>query len=261
MKDRGSNRPNVLVISGFDPTNLAGYGSDIRVISGIGANPVGVVTALTCQVPGKFQGIAEIDGVFFEKQLSLLFSCYKIHTVKIGMVYSEEVIRAVARCLSKRNLFIVIDPLVHATAGAKLLKSSLAGLYRKLLLSRAGLMTPNFPEALFLTGMKEENGPLAVLKKLHSLFSIPVLLKGGHLSGDRCQDYYYDGVQVHLWKRKRAQGIESHGTGCRLSSAIAAYSAMGMNLYQAIDSAEKLMTRLFRKPICLSGRLTLGHSW
>ena len=252
--------PSVLVISGFDPSGHAGYASDIRVVSALGTHPVGVITALTSQVPGKMSCAEAVSPSLLKRQLDLLLDYYEIKAVKIGMLYDASLFPAVSSALKKISVPVVVDPLLHATAGPKLLKKEAFQSYCRTLLPRAGLITPNIPEALFLCGMKKASSPEDLLSRLHALYPSRILLKGGHgKEKNRVVDYYFDGETMCAWARKKRTDLDTHGSGCMLSSAVAGFMAFGLDWIEAIQSAEEYMNMAFLRPLILREGQFLSH--
>jgi len=293
--------PVALVISGFDPANHAGYGSDIRVMTALGVHPVGVITALTAQIPGRFEAAWSVDPGKITQQLNLLFSYYSIRAIKIGMIQSKGVCEAIFPFLQKFSGHIVVDPLRHASAGKALLNKNAHVFFKNKILRLATLVTPNLPEMLWLLGEKQrvcdkykaagvfvgnlndkqkrsrENfceqkvsqplsknfnweSALDLCLKFFDQYKIPVLLKGGHWKENKIlEDIFFDGKKVKRWKRPRLNNLITHGTGCFLSSAITAYLSKGFALIQAVDAAQKKLSRSLQNPIQIDKNNYLSH--
>ena len=252
--------PVALVISGFDPANHAGFGSDIRVMTTLGVHPVGVITTLTVQIPGRFDAAWSVDPKKISKQLQLLFSYYPIRAIKIGMLQSVEVCKAILPFLGQFSGPIVLDPLLHASAGPALLDKNARVLFKNKILRHATLVTPNLPEMLWLLGEKKTFPKLELCLRFFNQFKIPVLLKGGHaLDTKFVEDIFFDGKKTKRWKRPRLKNLITHGTGCFLSSAITAYLARGFKPVGAIDAAQKKLSYSLKNPIQIDKIKYLSH--
>jgi hydroxymethylpyrimidine/phosphomethylpyrimidine kinase len=243
--------PVALVISGFDPANHAGYGGDVRVMTALGVHPVGVITALTAQIPGRFEAAWGVDSKKIAQQLNLLFSYYSIRAIKIGMIQSIEICKILAPFLQKFSGPIVVDPLRHASAGPApvLLNKNAHTFFKNEILGHATLVTPNHPEMEWLLDEKQTMLPKDLCLKFLEQFKVPVLLKGGHGKDKKIvEDIFFDGKKIKRWKRTRLNTLITHGTGCFLSSAIAAYLAKGLELIPAIDAAQKKLSLALKYP-------------
>lgn len=252
--------PSVLVISGFDPSGHAGYASDIRVAAALGAHPVGVISALTSQVPGKMNHAEAVSSSLLKKQLDLLLANYDIKAVKIGMLYDASLFSTVASALKKLSVPVVIDPLVNATAGPSLLKKEAFQSYCRNILPKADLITPNIPEAMLLCGIKKDVPVEELLARFHELYPSRILLKGGHgKDRNKVFDYYFDGEKMCAWARKKMTKLDTHGSGCMLSSAVASFMTFGLDWVEAIQSAEEYMNQAFLNPLILKQGTFLSH--
>lgn len=252
--------PSVLVISGFDPSGHAGYASDIRVVAALGAHPVGVISAMTSQVPGKMTYAEAVSSGLVKKQLELLLETYEIKAVKIGMLYDSSLFSTVTAALKKLSVPVVIDPLMKATAGPSLLKKEAFQSYCRNILSKADLITPNIPEAMQLCGIKKDLPVEELLARLHEVYPLRILLKGGHgKDRNKVFDYYFDGEKMCAWARKKMDNLDTHGSGCMLSSAVASFMAFGLDWVEAIQSAEEYMNQAFLKPLILKQGTFLSH--
>jgi hydroxymethylpyrimidine/phosphomethylpyrimidine kinase len=257
MEKKAKLTPVLLVISGFDPSNQAGYGSDIRTATCLGVHPIGVITALTSQIPGCFKNNFPVQASRLEEQLSLLLSYYSISAIKIGMVYSAAVCEVVYRFIKEIRIPVITDPVLSASAGGSLLNPKAWNAYGKVLRS-SSLLTPNLPEAMQLADTDNAN-PRELGANLHDRYGTAVLVKGGHSKKKTLEDWYYDGKNYYSWKRKKITTINTHGTGCMLSSAIASYCAKGFIFTEAIHRAEAFLTLSFNNPLRIQSRLYLQH--
>jgi hydroxymethylpyrimidine/phosphomethylpyrimidine kinase len=232
MENLRSLYKSVLSIAGSDSGGCAGIQADIKSISACGAYAATVITATTAQ---NTLGVTDIHAIpisHIEKQLEAVFSDIQFGAVKIGMLHSCEVIKMVQEKLYAYDLKnIVLDPVMVTTSGHKLITDDAIACLKKLL-PAVSLMTPNIPEAELLIGVKIDlNSMESTARKIGELFQTSVLLKGGHLETD--SNEMTDVVYVHgtgeilTIKNPRIQTNNTHGTGCSLSSSIAAFLSLG----------------------------------
>ena len=250
---------NVLSIAGVDPSGGAGVLADIKSISAMGAYAAGVVAALTAQNTTAVRGVFPVPASFVREQLDTLFSDVRIDAVKIGMLGEADVVRVVADALRRfKPRWIVIDPVMVAKSGDSLVGKDTVKAIVTELIPLSHVMTPNLPEASVLLGreikdvsqMKEAAVDLYALSNKHCA----VLLKGGHLADASCSDFFYDGKEVTELSAKRIATKNTHGTGCALSSAIAAALAKTDDPIEAIREAKTFITNA----IAASDELTVG---
>ena len=233
---------SVLTIAGSDSGGCAGIQADIKSISACGAYAASVITATTAQ---NTQGITDIHPIpvsHIEKQLDAVFSDIHFDSVKIGMLHSCEVINAVSLKLSEyKAKNIVIDPVMVATSGDKLIADDAINCLKKLLF-QAFLITPNSKEAEILIGHPiDKHNAEATAKEIGMKFKTSVLLKGGHLDNQTKNVfdilYEYATDKIFIIKNNRINTNNTHGTGCSLSSAIAAFLSKGYDLENAVKKA------------------------
>ena len=249
---------NTLSIAGTDPSGGAGMQADLKTFSALGAYGLSVITALLAQNTQGVAGIHQISGDFVAKQLEVLFDDVRVDSVKIGMVGNTEVIRAVAGALKHyRPPYIVLDPVMVATSGDRLLAPDAVAVLRDELLPLVDLITPNLPEAARLLGENEatsEEEMLDQLEKLHRL-SAGVLIKGGHLHGNESVDLLMiDGTTTRLGS-PRVKTQNTHGTGCTLSAGIAALRPQRPDWVSAVSDAKNYLTTA----LAASEVLKVGH--
>lgn len=229
-----------LSIAGSDSCGGAGIQADIKTMTLNGVYAMSAITALTAQNTTGVRDIMEASPRFLEQQLDAVFEDIFPDAVKIGMVSSAELIRAIAAKLRQyeaRN--IVVDPVMVATSGARLIQEEAIQTLTKELLPLATVVTPNVPEAEILTGMEIQTREdmEAAAKKIGDGFGCAVLLKGGHSVND-ANDLLYARGSCRWFEGKRIDNPNTHGTGCTLSSAIAANLAKGFTLEQAVKRAK-----------------------
>lgn len=225
-----------LTIAGSDSSGGAGIQADLKTMTIHGVYAMSAITALTAQNTTGVTGIMEVTPEFLEKQLNAIFTDIRPDAVKIGMVSSAELILMIAKKLKEYNAKqIVIDPVMVATSGARLISEEAIETLKMHLLPMATLVTPNIPEAEVLTGIsiKSSEDMLKAAEQIYSQYHCDVLIKGGHQLND-ANDLLWT-KEEHLWFcGKRIDNPNTHGTGCTLSSAIASNLALGMNMKTAV---------------------------
>jgi len=234
----------VLTIAGSDSSGGAGIQADIKSFSANGVFGMSVITAVTAQNTQGVWAVQDINEDIISKQLAAIFEDIKVAAVKIGMVSRQETIEIVASDLKKyeaRN--IVLDPVMISKSGCALLNPDTCSSLISHLLPLATIVTPNIPEAEEITGMSITNlmQMEQAANKIHSLGPSYVLLKGGHCQGD-ATDILFDGRTFEYFHSPRIATKHTHGTGCTLSSAIAANLAHGYTVSQAVQLAKQYIT-------------------
>lgn len=241
------NYRRVLTIAGSDSGGGAGIQADLKTFSALGVYGMTVITALTAQNTQGVFGIFPVDPSFIEKQLDCVLADIGVDSVKIGMLHSAEVIEVVARALRKFAVpNIVLDPVMVAKGGAKLIEDEAVQALIQELFPLASLITPNLPEAEVLLKEKLEDrlSFKQALGKLKKMGSRAVLLKGGHAEEGQstlCQDFLFYEGETFEFSSTRTHTKNTHGTGCTLSSAIAAGLAQGKNMYQAVSEGRNYL--------------------
>jgi len=223
--------PSVLSIAGSDPSGGAGIQADLKTFAAHGVYGMAVITALTAQNTRAVAGVAAVDPDFVRLQLRTVLSDIRPDAVKIGMVGSAGIADAVADGLDGYDGPVVLDPVMVATSGAPLLEPSAEAALQERLVPRASLVTPNLPEAARLFGAH----PPAVWARSNG---IAVLLKDGHGADHTVTDrLFLPGGAAHSFAHPRVHTSNTHGTGCTLSSAIAARLAQGRSVADAVGEA------------------------
>ena len=256
------NMRTALSIAGSDSSGGAGIQADMKTMSAHGVYAMTAITALTAQNTTGVTGIFEVTPEFLSMQLDAVFTDISPDAVKIGMVSSAALIRVIAQKLTAYQArHIVVDPVMVATSGSKLIQDEAIDTLKSELLPLAELVTPNIPEAEILSGMEircpqdMEQAARAISKTYHC----SVLLKGGHDLNDANDLLYKDGTST-WFHGKRIDNPNTHGTGCTLSSAIASNLACGMDLEDAVRSAKAYISGALAAMLNLGkGRGPMNH--
>ncbi|MFN0151682.1 MAG: bifunctional hydroxymethylpyrimidine kinase/phosphomethylpyrimidine kinase [bacterium] len=234
--------PIALTIAGSDSSGGAGIQADLKTFSALGVYGASVITALTAQNTRTVAAIHDPPAAFIAAQIDAVFADLRVAAVKIGMLSRCEAIVVVAeRLVAHGAKNIVLDPVMVAKGGARLLEENAVAALREHLVERALVVTPNIPEAAVLIGESVENvmrDPEAACTRIATLGARAVVLKGGHGVGPSSDDLLYDGRAFTRFSAPRNATRNTHGTGCTFSSAIAAHLALGMNLEEAVRGAK-----------------------
>jgi hydroxymethylpyrimidine/phosphomethylpyrimidine kinase len=251
--------PNVLTIAGSDSGGGAGIQADLKTFSALGTYGLSVITALTAQNTRAVTAIHEVPPEFVTAELDAVFDDIEIAAVKIGMLSSPAIIEAVAEGLRRRGAGrIVVDPVMVAKSGDRLLREDAVSALKAHLLPLATLITPNLPEAAVLLEAAvapDEAGMIEAAAGLRALGPRAVLLKGGHRDAADSIDVLDDGGAPLSLAAPRIASVNTHGTGCTLASAIAALLARGRTLRAAVQEAKTYVTEAIRA----ADRLSVGH--
>lgn len=242
--------PNVVTIAGTDPSGGAGIQADLKAFSALGAYGMSVMTALVAQNTQGVESILHLPADFVAAQIDTLFADVHVDAVKIGMIDTAEVARAVAERLRHHSAGpIVLDPVMVAKSGDRLLADDAISVVRSELLPLATLITPNLPEAAVLL----EEAPADTLdgmreaaRALHRLGPRHVLVKGGHLAEDNSPDVLLDDETLTVLQAERVRTVNNHGTGCTLSAAIAALLPQRPSMSAAVTDAKAYLTGALR---------------
>lgn len=252
--------PRVLTIAGSDSGGGAGIQADIKAISATGSYAASAITAVTVQNTVGVEAVHAVPVDILAGQIAAVISDIGVDAVKIGMLHSAEVVRAVRDQLQRFNVRnIVLDPVMVATSGHRLIEDSAIEVLVSELLPMARVITPNVPEAEILAGEKitcQADLP-AIARKLSCGGKVSVLMKAGHLTDDELVDVFYNAEEDHCieLRSKRLYTRNTHGTGCTLSSAFASYLALGCSLDDAARNAKDYIS----KAIESGAEYEIGH--
>jgi hydroxymethylpyrimidine/phosphomethylpyrimidine kinase len=248
-----------LTIAGSDSSGGAGIQADLKTFAALGVYGACVITALTAQNTQRVAAIHDVPTDFIAAQIDAVFSDLDVGAVKIGMLSRAASIEAVARGLVRHKANnIVLDPVMIATSGDRLLAPDAVGALRRMLIPRALMVTPNLAEAAALTGAslaRNEAEMEVQAREILSLGARTVLIKGGHGHGDESVDLLIGQGEVLRLSAQRIATKNTHGTGCTLSSAIAAGLAKGLDFIAATQEAKAYVTAA----IANADRLQVGH--
>lgn len=233
-----------LTIAGSDSSGGAGIQADIKTMTANGVFAMSAVTALTAQNTVGVEEIMEVTPEFLGKQIDCVFTDIFPDAVKIGMVSSSELIEMIAEKLKRYHANnIVVDPVMVATSGSKLISDSAVDALKRRLLPLTDVLTPNIPEAEVLSDMtvKTEEDMVRAAEKISNVYHCAVLLKGGHQLND-ANDFLCRQGGGRWFRGKRINNPNTHGTGCTLSSAIASNLAKGFPLDESVERAKKYIS-------------------
>jgi hydroxymethylpyrimidine/phosphomethylpyrimidine kinase len=233
-----------LTIAGSDSGGGAGIQADIKTMTAHGVYAMSAITALTAQNTTGVTGILEVTPEFLAKQLDCIFTDIRPDAVKTGMVSSSGLIHVIAEKLKSYDAKnIVVDPVMVATSGTKLISEDAIGTLKSELLPLAAIITPNIPETEVLSGrlVKTEEDMATAAKIISKIYGCAVLCKGGHKRND-ASDLLVKGDEMHWFRGRRIDNPNAHGTGCTLSSAIASNLAKGCDLETSVKNAKNYIS-------------------
>jgi hydroxymethylpyrimidine/phosphomethylpyrimidine kinase len=240
-------RGRVLIIAGSDSGGGAGIQADIKTVTMLDAYAATAITALTAQNTEGVFGVLPIPPDFIRRQIEVVLDDIGADAIKTGMLHDATVIEAITAVLQKRaaGIPLVVDPVMVAKGGARLIDPDALDALKRLLIARADILTPNLPEAEILCGatIGDTAQMQAAGETLRGLGCRVVLVKGGHLTGDSVSDVLVTNAGARVWESPRIATRHTHGTGCTLASAIAAGLAQGLDIETAVDQARVYVQR------------------
>ena len=235
-------KSKILIIAGSDSSGGAGIQADIKTVSALGSYAMTAITAVTSQNTTGVKSIVPITPKEIFNQILFSSKDIKPDAIKIGMLHSTKVINVVLKSLNKMKIKkIVLDPVMVAKGGAKLIDNAAIKLLKKRLIKRAILITPNIPEAEILTEtkIKSKDDMIYAANKLLESGAKNVLIKGGHLDTKFSQDIFVNKSEIKIFKNFRYKTRNTHGTGCTLSSAITTFLSCGKPLKKSCEQGIK----------------------
>ena len=242
-------KSKVLIIAGSDSSGGAGIQADIKTVTSLGCYAMTAITAVTAQNSTGVKSIIPIKPKEISNQIEFTSEDIKPNAIKIGMLHSQEVISAVIKSLKKINIKkIVLDPVMVAKGGSKLINNQAIVVIKKKLIKKILLITPNIPEAELLTNMKINsiNDMIQAGQLLINLGAKNVLIKGGHLNSKQMNDVFLNKKIIKIFKNKKYKSKNTHGTGCTLSSAIAANLSCGKDLIKSCELGIKYVNEAIK---------------
>jgi len=242
---------NLLTIAGSDSCGGAGIQADLKAFSAHGVYGMSVITAVTAQNTQGVFAVQDINPEVIKAQIDAIFEDIEVHGIKIGMVSQIDTIKAIAQKLRQfKPKNIVIDPVMISKSGYDLLQPEAKATLVEELIPLADLLTPNLPEAEVITNTKIENVEEMkfAAKLIYDMGVKNVLIKGGHLQ-DRAVDILFDGEEFTLFESKRIETKNTHGTGCTLSSSIAANLGKGFDMKTALELSKQYITTAIKHSI------------
>jgi hydroxymethylpyrimidine kinase/phosphomethylpyrimidine kinase len=250
----------VLAIAGSDSCGGAGIQADIKTITSLGAHALTAITAVTAQNSLGIAAIQKIPANFISKQIESVFEDIRPDAAKIGMLLTGAAVKGVARVIKRYGMpRLVVDPVLWASTGQRLLDAEAVPILKKTLLPLASVITPNLDEAEILAGRKVRNlKEMEEASKVIKGFGPDVVITGGHLKGE-CVDLLYDGRDIHHFSDSKIRAEHNHGSGCVFSSALATFLALENDVKRATELAHDFTRRAIEKGYpCGKGAGTVG---
>ena len=255
--------PVALTIAGSDSSAGAGIQADLKTFATFGVYGLTAVTCVVAETPGCVSKIEPVSAALVREQIAVLLRGFPVAAIKTGLLYSAEIVAEVSRALRDDRLPpLVIDPVMVASSGDALLRDDAVETYERELFPLAALITPNLGEATRLVGksIRDLDGMREAGAALTKKYGVPVLLKGGHLSGDNAVDLLFAGEIVTEFTAPFSRAVATHGTGCTYSAAIAAGLAQGLEIEEAIGRAKKFVSATIAQHHAWKDIHALNHS-
>jgi len=251
---RSESPPTVaiaLTVAGSDCSAGAGIQADLKTFAALGVYGLTAVTCIVAEIPGKVSRIEAVTAGMVRKQIEVLLESFQVGAIKTGLLCSAEIISAVAKAIQPlgrkfaRRVPLVVDPVMIATSGDRLLEPAAIDAYKNKLFPLATLITPNLDEAglLLETTVKNRKQMETYGKTLAKKYRASILLKGGHIRGRNAIDLLFHDGKVTEFSAPFVHGVATHGTGCTYSAAIAGGLASGLALTEAIARAKRFVTK------------------
>ena len=239
-------KSKVLIIAGSDSSGGAGIQADIKTVTALGSYAMTAITAVTAQNTKGVKKIISIPRTVVEKQITMILDDIGAHAIKIGMLHNPQIIKSVYKTLKKyKSKNIVLDPVMVAKGGAKLISNSSIKHLKKIIFPLCTLVTPNIPEAEVLTGysISSKEDMIKAAKKIINMGSKNVLLKGGHSSSKMILDILATKRDIKIFKKRKINTKNTHGTGCTLSSAIATSLSQKKSIFRSCKISLKYVDK------------------
>lgn len=244
IRRRITTPPIALTIAGSDSSSGAGVQADLKTFSAFGVYGLTAITCVIAEIPRKVSRIEVVSTRIVREQIEVLAKNFRIDAIKTGVLCSAEIVSAVAEAVHEIQAPLVVDPVIVATSGDPLLEPDAIEAYKDKLFPLASLITPNLDEAERLLGtkIKDRQSFCHAGQQLEAELGIPVLLKGGHLRGQRAVDLLFSHGEITEFSAPFVRDVATHGTGCTYSAAITAGLASGLSLEHAIRRGKKFVT-------------------
>ncbi|NQT91118.1 MAG: bifunctional hydroxymethylpyrimidine kinase/phosphomethylpyrimidine kinase, partial [Lentisphaerae bacterium] len=250
-------------IAGSDSGGGAGIQADLKTFAAFGVFGTSAITCITAQNPAGVDGIEPVSPGMVALQVRAVSGAFPIAAAKTGMLFSDAIIRATAEAVRDCGIRqLVVDPVMVATSGARLLKEDAVSALVTELMPLAGVVTPNLPEAAILCGRDLEtlDDMRAAAEEISRRFDVSCLLKGGHMEGNSGEmtDVLCHGGEVQTFSSPRVPGAETHGTGCSFSAAMTACLASGEDVVESARRAKQFVSDALARPFCTGSHRPLG---
>ena len=242
-------KSKILIIAGSDSSGGAGIQADIKTVTALGSYAMTAITAVTIQNTTGVKSIVSVEPKEISNQIEFTAKDIRPDAIKIGMLHSSKVIKSVLRSLEIIKVKkIILDPVMVAKGGAKLIDEKAVNLLKNKLIKKVSLITPNIPEAEILTGIniKTKEDMIYAANILINLGAKNVFIKGGHLYSGIVQDIFVNKKEIKIIKNKKITTVNTHGTGCTLSSAITTFFSCGKTLKKSCELATKYVNHSIR---------------
>tara|TARA_B100000575_G_C23045504_1_gene601814 strand:- start:340 stop:1152 length:813 start_codon:yes stop_codon:yes gene_type:complete len=239
-------KSKILIIAGSDSSGGAGIQADIKTVTALGGYAMTAITAITSQNTTGVKSVVSINPKEIEKQILFSYEDIKPDAIKIGMLHSTKIISSVVKILNKINIKkIILDPVMVAKGGTKLINEEAIKVLKKKLIKKAYLITPNIPEAEILTSkkIKNVNDMVEAANILINFGAKNVLVKGGHKNSKFLEDVFLSNKILKIFKSKKIKTKNTHGTGCTLSSAIATFISCGKPIIKSCELGIKYVNQ------------------
>lgn len=259
----GRQAPVAMTVAGSDSGGVAGMQADLLTFAANGVYGVAAMTCVTAQNPEGVVQVEVLEPEFVIKQAEAVNRYFAVRAAKTGLLYTQEIVDRVSDFFScNTNISLVVDPVMVSSSGARLLSEEAIDAYRKRLLPLAAVITPNLDEAEILTGraLRSQEELDQAAKEMATEWNANIYLKGGHLEGDILYDVASTRKgESRSFFQKRIRAIDTHGSGCTLSSCVAANLAKGMDAIAAIETARVYLRRGMERPVFHSGNRFINH--
>lgn len=255
--------PVAMTVAGSDSGGGAGIQADLKTFAAFRVFGTSAITCLTAQNPDGVAGIEPVGPGFVALQIKTICSAFKVASAKTGMLYSSEIIAAVAESLKRLTIpALVVDPVMISTSGAALLKADAVGILTGRLIPLATVVTPNLDEAAALWGrpIRSVNDAQIAARDLSRQFRTAFVVKGGHLPGLEVEDVLCERGRLTVFSSRRVRARETHGTGCTFSAALSASMALGHSLRESVREAKQWVTASLRQALNTGKHRPLGFA-